>query len=568
MASLPLLQSTVANDLTDMGDDAKGILTYICYFIFFPPVFLFLFILGILKGAAFSPFVFLVIAFGDIGIVIGLWPCHLIWSIYCIARTKKFGPYMKSLLILTAPIPIALWTVVGVLGSVIMGIGYGFVWPVMETFRAISKEGISVPMKLFRCLTDGTWTNVWGACTIVRDFADFSFHSYFSVMDGMLESKGEEPIELKIFQIPGCILCAILGLLVDLPFITLIVLYKVPILLFKGWHRLVQDLIGREGPFLETVCVPFAGLLILLWPIVVILATLAGIISSFFFGGYAAVIAYQESSTKSGLLYVVASVSLFDESTNDFLYLQEGSCYPRPKYREGGGSSSSLLPLKGLHEQLDIFHGKEPLIRTSSERMKALSSVLIWNNFLKECEHVGKELLKSEAIRISDLEAWQNSKNKIINIGIPAYTFVECFLRSINSGSPGFLMRDNVELTSLNRPEGRVFDWLFEPMSIMKDQLKSMHLVQTEELYLYKFCLYSSDSKRIEEWKNGGVPPEDEIRRAQLEGISRRLQGLCLTLSRLPTSRRRFHDVVKEIEQEGKRKSTHSGAGDDPTTSV
>lgn len=46
-------------------------------------------------------------------------------------------------------------------------------------------------------IQDGTWSNVWGACTIVRDFADFSFHSYFSVMDGMLESKGEEPIELK-----------------------------------------------------------------------------------------------------------------------------------------------------------------------------------------------------------------------------------------------------------------------------------------------------------------------------------------------------------------------------------
>ena len=31
----------------------------------------------------------------------------------------------------------------------------------------------------------------------MRDFADFSFHSYFSVMDGLLESKGEKPIELK-----------------------------------------------------------------------------------------------------------------------------------------------------------------------------------------------------------------------------------------------------------------------------------------------------------------------------------------------------------------------------------
>lgn len=88
-------------------------------------------------------------------------------------------------------------------------------------------------------------------------------------------------------------MCAILGVLVDVPLITLIVLYKAPIFLFKGWHQLLHDLIGREGPFFETICVPFAGLLILLWPIVVVLAALAGSISSFFFGCYAAVVAYQ-----------------------------------------------------------------------------------------------------------------------------------------------------------------------------------------------------------------------------------------------------------------------------------
>lgn len=44
---------------------------------------------------------------------------------------------------------------------------------------------------------DGTWTQVQGACTIVRDFADFSFHTYFSFMDDLLDSKGENPIELK-----------------------------------------------------------------------------------------------------------------------------------------------------------------------------------------------------------------------------------------------------------------------------------------------------------------------------------------------------------------------------------
>lgn len=32
---------------------------------------------------------------------------------------------------------------------------------------------------------------------------------------------------------------------------------------------------------------------------------------------------------KSGLLYVITCISMFDEFTNDFLDMREGSCFPR-----------------------------------------------------------------------------------------------------------------------------------------------------------------------------------------------------------------------------------------------
>ncbi|XP_022158225.1 uncharacterized membrane protein At3g27390-like isoform X3 [Momordica charantia] len=443
-----------------------------------------------------------------------------------------------------------------------MGIGYGFVWPFMETFRAISREGVPIYMRLIRCFTDGTWSNVWGACTIVRDFADFSFHSYFSIMDQMVEWKGEEPVDIKVYEVAGCVLVAIVGIVVDFPIIPLLVLYKAPIMLVKGWHRLIQDLVGREGPFLETVCVPFAGLWILLWPFVVLLASFAGITSIIGFGCYAAVVAFQENSLKRGLLYVIASISLFDEYTNDLLYLREGSCFPRPKYREKMDSSSLLVPGKGLHEHLQAIHTREPLIMTTAEQKSAVKAVVIWDSFFKACVDIGKELIRDEAIGLADLEAWRHAKNKIVNVGIPSHVFLQCFLRSIKRGSVGFLMRDDVEITHVNRPEGRIFDWLYEPMSIMKEQIRRLNLQENEQLYLYKFCLYSGDTKRIESWENGGVPSPDEIRRAQLEGISRRLQGFCLTLSRLPTSRRRFFEVLGVLEQEAKN-AGHIGNGYD-----
>lgn len=84
------------------------------------------------------------------------------------------------------------------------------------------------------------------------------------------------------------------------------------------------------------------------------------------------------------------------------------------------------------------------------------------------------------------------------------------------------LSGDNTELTRVNRPEEMAFDWLFEPMSIMKEQIKAAHLQETEEAYLYKLTLYCGDAERVEAWENGGYPPDDPIRSALLLSISRR----------------------------------------------
>lgn len=97
----------------------------------------------------------------------------------------------------------------------------------------------------------------------------------------------------RLLDIPRALIAAAFGLLLDGIMFTLIAFYKCPVMLFKGWKRLIQDMIGREGPFLETACVPFAGLAILLWPFAVVGAVLASILSSVPLGAYGAVVAYQ-----------------------------------------------------------------------------------------------------------------------------------------------------------------------------------------------------------------------------------------------------------------------------------
>lgn len=65
----------------------------------------------------------------------------------------------------------------------------------------------------------------------------------------------------------------------------------------------------------------------------------------------------------------------------------------------------------------------------------------IWDSFIKACEDIGMELVKDGAIVLDDMDAWKQSKNKIVNIGIPAYAILECLLYSIKSGCNGFIMR-------------------------------------------------------------------------------------------------------------------------------
>lgn len=97
----------------------------------------------------------------------------------------------------------------------------------------------------------------------------------------------------RLMKLPGCLLVGLIGMLVDVPLITVVTLWKSPYMLFRGLKRLFEDLIGREGPFLETVCVPFAGLAILLWPLAVVGAVVGAIIASFFLGLYGGVIVHQ-----------------------------------------------------------------------------------------------------------------------------------------------------------------------------------------------------------------------------------------------------------------------------------
>ena len=152
---------------------------------------------------------------------------------------------------------------------------------------------------------------------------------------------------------------------------------------------------------------------------------------------------------------------------------------------------------------------------------------------MKSCEMWGKELLDASVINPSDLCEWLKAKNSndgpIIGVALPCYSLFQNLLYSIESGSVGQMMIDGIEATALNAPQERLLDWFFQPIMVLKEQIKVIALEEGEVRYLEKLIIFGGNTERMESWKNGSFKPEDALRAAQIQGMTRRY-GLCLPL--------------------------------------
>lgn len=460
---------------------------------------------------------------------------------------------MKLLLLIAATAILILWLIVGIPGSILAGLVYGFLAPIMATFGAVG-EGKEKPF--VHCFVDGTWSTITGSCTVVRDVKDLLFHSYFSIMDDLRLQKPPDgkPYEIRLLDFPGALIAAACGLMLDGIMFTLIALYKCPVMLFKGWKRLIQDMIGREGPFLETACVPFAGLAILLWPFAVLGSVLASILSSIPLGAYAAVVSYQESSLLMGLAYVASSVSIFDEYTNDVLDMAPGSCFPRFEYRKTKGESSHGASLsRPASFNKEKQEGKRPPSRVTSFKnsIDEFNPFKLLDHLFAECRRQGETLVNQGLITMKDIEETKSGKvgNGVLNIGLPAYVILNALFRSAKAYSDGIILSDGSEITSDNRPRSTLFDWFFDPLMVIKEQIKAENFTDEEEEYLKMRVLLVGDPDRIK-GTLPHVPSLNERKKAEIDAFARRLQGITKSISRYPTAKRRFDVLVKALLSE------------------
>lgn len=64
-------------------------------------------------------------------------------------RTKQFGPVLKLVLCLCITVPLLLWPLIGIIGSVIGGAAYGLLSPIFATFEAVGEGKTN---EFFNCI--------------------------------------------------------------------------------------------------------------------------------------------------------------------------------------------------------------------------------------------------------------------------------------------------------------------------------------------------------------------------------------------------------------------------------
>ncbi|KAL0431606.1 UNVERIFIED_CONTAM: putative membrane protein [Sesamum radiatum] len=485
----------------------RGLWASLWNFIRFLPFFLGLLILGFIKGLIMFPVIFLLMTAGISGIILGLWPIHCFYTYYCVLSTKQFGPCLKLILCICIPVILIAWPPVGIACGVLGGAAYGLLAPMFATFRAV-EEGRTD--KFYHCICDGTWSAVKESFTILRDFLDVCYYST-SQLWVIYGVKGQTENIMRLgllLYVPLALIAGILGSMIDLPMISIIAL-----------------------------C-----LAILLWPLAVVGAVLGTMVSSIFLGAYAAVIVYQLSHDGTNM----AAMPI---------------CGCRPRYTKKAPSRTNSSNHSASFSRPSSF--KNPPSRTNSINapMLELKPLELADALFKECQRHGEVMVSEGIITLKDIEDAKNNKSsgRVISIGLPAYCLLQALLRSAKANSTGILLSDNVtEITSSNRPKDTFFDWFLNPLLIIKDQIIADNLSETEEDYLGKLVLLGGDPARLKNLDIGPAPAS-ELRKAELDALARRLQGITKSISRYPTFKRRFDSSMKNILDELAKEDGGSG---------
>lgn len=101
----------------------------------------------VLQSILFFPFPFYIVVYSLLSQVVFMSSFSMFVGFFYF-RTKRLGLVVKVLALISLPLPLLLWPILAIVGSLLGGLGYGFFAPLVATFEA---AGETTTDKFFYC---------------------------------------------------------------------------------------------------------------------------------------------------------------------------------------------------------------------------------------------------------------------------------------------------------------------------------------------------------------------------------------------------------------------------------
>jgi hypothetical protein len=282
-----------------------------CCYVFLP-------IIGLIKGVIIVGPIIILTIFGCTGIAIILLPHDIFLTYKALCKTSLIGINLKILGMLLLPIALASWPILVAFGSILFGIFFGLFAPVFFTFD-----------DSYNIIYGGFYETFKEDCHIIKEFWNFNYNSYFNYLRDIESRECDDPFDINIIQIFIGIILAGYGSIVGAIVFTIMWIVK----LFPSIYRMYYEMFKM---YCKLECYEIFMYLIFftigfcLVPVVGVLAILA-YIGFGFYGGIKCAIEGYKYNIGRGIISIMSVIHQGDAWSNYLIFGREESCFPECK---------------------------------------------------------------------------------------------------------------------------------------------------------------------------------------------------------------------------------------------
>lgn len=475
---------------------------------------------------------------------------------YAIFVSKMFGWKLRTLIILTAWIPLIAYPFLSIIVATIVDVLYTLVFVYGLTVANIS-EGKSC------CDCYSTISTV---SNTVVDFFHWNYYTIPMELDNLIKYGGRV-YEINILNtIVGTIIGVIGSAVMCITFTILAILKYFPFLLkivIQIGKNCSADCCGIFFLVIFVLCLVSIGLS----PLVIPLSFLGGLLAGF-------PVVYEYINTGNArlailligeIIYsydVMSSKVAFDWSSFSGSSENEFSCfscfdsaYKREKqryetqnnvvrqlYRETYAeqttyqtSTAPRLPTRDVYHTIDIQPSAPVMPSTTTSTIFTVQE--IWNGFFEMCEQSAMEAVITKLITIDDFESYES----YLFIGLSSLVAFNSIERSM--GINGIKLHSGKIVDIFSRPTDTFSVGVYDTVIDIKGKYKELNPTHREIMYMKKWLLTVGDEIKCANYSSG----ISEQRLLILKQFTSHVQSLGTNVTKAPTFHRLFGNTISKV---------------------